>query len=231
MDTAVDTGIGEAEELDVDAPGEDVAEEDFEARFEAEDGVVEVMRVMDQLDFPWAVLPPGPRRWAPSDLSVEGVGDRLQMVRMIYRTVGDRAVVVAGTRSDADTDELAKQLSTPLLFAHYRRLNNGVSPAVMSVMESVPVWETVRGDGWEFGQCGVGSRPARLARRRYEGGHVVVSSHGVASEEMTTLIAGLVDLHGGEGDRAVAEELAVRHRRALAQRWWDAPRTPWQPAD
>lgn len=202
---------------------------DLEERLEAEDGVVEVDRIMPLLTFPWAALEPGPRRWAPTDLSVEIEDEQLTIVRLTYRTVGDRAVVVAGARSEVDVDWLAERLSTPLLFAHFRRMNAGLPPAaVMSALEVDAVWDEGEADGWRLGHCGVGARPVRLAHMAQEEGHLLVASHGVAAEEASTLLSSLVPLAaGGEA----AYDLHVRHRRALAQRWWDAPRTPWTPKD
>ena len=200
---------------------------DLEQQLEAEDGVIDVDRVMPHLDFPWASLPPGPRRWAPTDLSVEVEEDTLSAVRLTYRTVGDRAVVVAGARPDVDVDWMAERMATPLLFAQLRKTNAGVAPAsLMAALETEMQWDEPTDDGWTFGRCGVGSRPVRLAHRSSEEGHVIVAASGVAIEELTTLVGSLVDL---TDDPEAADELHVRHRRALAQRWWDAPRTPWTP--
>ena len=151
----------------------------------------------------------------------------LSAVRLTYRTVGDRAVVVAGTRPDVDIDWMAERMATPLLFAQLRKTNAGVAPAsLMAALDAEMVWDEPTEDGWTFGQCGVGSRPVRLARRSAPEGHVIVAASGVAIEELTTMVAALVDL---TDDPEAADELHVRHRRALAQRWWDAPRTPWTP--
>lgn len=195
---------------------------------EADDGVVEVTRVMPHLRFPWMALPAGPRRWAPTDLSVEVEDDGLRMVRLTYRTVGDRSVVVAGAGPDADLDWMAERLSTPLLFAHLRKANAGLSPtAIMAALDCQAEW-TLEADGWRIGTWGVGSRPVRLAHRSTAEGHVMLASHGVAEEELTALVTGLVDL---TDDEEAVVDLHTRHRKALAQRWWDAPRTPWVPKD
>lgn len=197
---------------------------------EAEDGVVDVALVAGHLTFPWMALPAGPRRWAPTDLSVEVADGVLQLVRLTYRTVGDRSVVVAGARPDVDAGWLAEQIATPLLFAHMRRLQGTVPPAViMSALTADAVWdEDLQMGGWQFGRAGVGERPVRLARLSSPEGHVVVAAHGVAAEELDTLVAGLVPV---TPDAPSVTELQDRHRRALAQRWWDAPRAPWTPED
>ena len=81
---------------------------------------------------------------------------------------------------------------------------------------------------WAFGRAGAGDRPVRLAWRAGEDGHLLVASHGVGAEELSVLVGTLVPLvAGGEA----AADLVERHRRALAQRWWDAPRAPWTPTD
>ncbi|WP_370328310.1 hypothetical protein [Euzebya sp.] len=200
---------------------------DLEEHLQAEDGVVEVAKVLAHLDFPWAVLPAGPRRWAPSDLSVEVDGDRLSAVRMTYRTVGDRVVVVAGCRAGVDVDDLAERLSTPLMWTHLRRLRRELPPAaILAALRGEPEWESGIGAGWRFGVAGVGERPVRLAHRRHDAGDVLVAVHGVAREEVDTLVASLEAVEPGS---ELTEDLGVRHRRALAQRWWDAPRAPWTP--
>ncbi len=202
---------------------------DLEQQLEAEDGVVEVERLMPHLTFPWASLRPGPRRWAPTDLSVETEDDELTAVRLTYRTVGDRSVVVAGGVPGIDLNWLTERLATPLLYAHFRKTQSNISPsAVMAALEGEARWEDPTGEGWRFGVIGVGNRPVRLAHRETEEGHLLVAAHGVASEELTTLVAGLVPLEHGSPE---ADDLHSRHRRALAQRWWDAPRTPWTPED
>lgn len=194
---------------------------------EADDGVVEVTRVVPHLSFPWMALPAGPRRWAPTDLSVEVEEDGLRLVRLTYRTVGDRSVVVAGAEEGTDLEWMAERLSTPLLFAHLRKSNAGLSPtAIMSALDCQAEWGT-EADGWRFGTWGVGSRPVRLALRSGAKGHVMVAAHGVAEEELMALVGGLVDL----ADEEAVIDLHTRHRKALAQRWWDAPRTPWVPKD
>lgn len=205
---------------------------DIEQQVEAEDGVVEVPRVLPHLTFSWACVPAGPRRWAPTDLAVEADGEVLLSARMTYRTVGDRVVVVAGARPEVDVDGLAGRLATPLLFArhHHRRTGQGLTPAaIMSASRGEPIWDA--GDareGWAWGHAGVGDRPVRLAHRVLPTGHLLLAAHGVAAEEVATLVGTLQDL--AEAGR-VAEDLHMRHRRALAQRWWDAPRVPWTPSD
>ncbi len=207
-----------------------------EQRFEAEDGVVEVQRVAPHLDFAWAVLQPGPRRWAPTDLSVESdldvegvaAGD-IDVVRMTYRTVGDRVVVLAGARVGVDVDALAERLAKPLLFAHLRKVHTTAPvAAIVAALEPTPTWESAADAGWLQGQAGRGERPVRLFHRTTNAGHILVAVHGVAAEEATTLVKGLTML---DADGEVVAELHERHRRALAQRWWDAPRTPWTPED
>lgn len=207
---------------------------DLVSAMEAEDGIVEVGRVLAHLDMPWMALPPGPRRWAPADLSVEVEQDVLQVVRMTYRTVGNRAVVVAACRPGVEIDWLAEQLATPLLFAHYRRAQATMAPgAIMAAIQGEPVWDDQttwddepRGEGWQFGLAGFGSRPVRLACTRGENGSILMAAHGLAEEEATTVVSSLVPL---TSDCELATDLHVRHRRGLAQRWWDAPRAPWDP--
>lgn len=203
---------------------------DLEPHVEADDGIVEVGLVLPHLTFPWASLPEGPRRWAPTDMAVEADGPTLQVVRMVYRTVGDRVVVVAAARPDSDIADLAERLATPLLFAHYRRLGGGLSPAaIMAALRGEPVWDDeVGADGWRPGHAGAGERPVRLVHRVAKGGHLLVAAHGVAVEELAALVDSVEPLTG-PGPRA--DVLHARHRRALAQRWWDAPRAPWAPSE
>ena len=202
---------------------------DLELDLEADDGVVDVVRVVDHLTFTWAALPAGPRRWAPTDLSVDTQDGVVQLVRLTYRTVGDRAVVIAGALPGVDVDALAERLATPLLFAHHQRRGGGMAAAaVLAALRGEPIWDAPAADGWRTGQAGVGERPVRLVQRTGGDGHLVIASHGVAAEEVTALVACLVPL--SPGGQAVTE-LHDRHRRALAQRWWDAPRAPWQPTD
>jgi hypothetical protein len=205
---------------------------DLEQALEADDGVVEVLRVRPHLEVPWAVLAPGPRRWAPTDLSVEldGSGDRLQLVRMTYRTVGDRSVVVAGIRPDADVDEVVAKLAKPLMYSYLRRLHTDAPVTqIVAALDCSPRWEVVGAEGWRTGTAGTGDRPVRVAHVAHVDGHVVVAAHGVAEEELTTIVAGLQPVTAEDEDRLA--DLHTRHRQALAQRWWDAPRVPWTPAD
>lgn len=199
------------------------------AKYEAEDGVVEVDLVAEDLDFPWMTLPPGPRRWAPTDLSVEVQDDILHMVRMTYRTVGDRSVVVCGLRPSADLDWLAERIVTPLLFSYFRKRQATAPPAaIMSAVKGAPTWDDTEVDGWTFGVCGQGDRPARLAVRRFAAGMVLVATHGVSEAELQPMLGTLQAFETGGQTQS---DLQLRHRRALAQRWWDAPRTPWTPED
>ena len=205
----------------------------IEQKYEAEDGVVEVARVAPHLDFAWAVLDPGPRRWAPTDLSVESDLDAadgaLDVVRMTYRTVGDRVVVVTGARSSVDVDDLAARLAKPLLFAHLRKVHVEASVLqIMAALEPEAKWEASADGGWRVGHAGRGERPVRLYHRSTNRGHLLAAVHGVAPEEAIVLIKGLRML---DDDGTIATELHERHRKALAQRWWDAPRTPWTPKD
>jgi hypothetical protein len=205
---------------------------ELERSLEADDGVVEVRRLRPHLDLPWAVLPPGPRRWAPTDLSAEVAvdGPRLDAVRMTYRTVGERSVVVAGLRPEVDVDAAAERLATPLVFAHLRRVHPEAPIATLvSVLACPPRWDRAAEDGWRAGVAGVGERPARLAHLALEDGHLLVAAHGVAEEELRTLVAGLQRV--SRDDEQALEALHTRHRRALAQRWWDAPRVPWTTRD
>lgn len=204
----------------------------LEQSLEAEDGVVEVQRVRPHLDVPWVVVEPGPRRWAPTDLSVEIAedGSRLELVRMTYRTVGERSIVVAGLRPEGDVDHTAQRLTTPLLFAHLRRVHpKATVAAIMAAIDSTPTWGEPAADGWRSGVAGSGDRPVRLAHVTRSDGHVLVASHGVAEEELATILASAVEVT--RDDAHLLDDLHVRHRRALAQRWWDAPRTPWVPED
>lgn len=201
----------------------------LEAELAADDGVLEVARVLKHMDFPWMALPAGPRRWAPTDLSVEVGETGPEVARMAYRCMGDRTVVVAGARPDVDADALGERLTTPLLFAYFRRSAEDTDPAdIVAAVQADPEWQDGEVDGWRVGEAGAGGRPARLAVRRAEGGQVVVAAHGVAVEEFTTILGQLEPLEAGS---AVAAELHERHRRALAQRWWDVPRTPYTPEE
>lgn len=205
---------------------------DLEGAVEAEDGVVEVGRVRPHMDMPWAVVPPGPRRWAPTDLAVEvdEGGGRLLAVRMTYKTVGDRSVVVAGVRAGADVDHVAERMATPLLFAHLRRTHpQAPVSAITAAMDCRPAWGAPDADGRRPGTAGRGDRPVRLAHIAREDGHVVIAMHGVAEEEAATIL-GAAQLVTREDEVALAD-LHTRHRQALAQRWWDAPRVPWTPTD
>lgn len=202
---------------------------DLEQELEAEDGVVDLMRLVDHMTFPWVALPAGPRRWAPTDLSVEVAGTVVQLARLTYRTVGDRAVVVAGALPSVDVDGLAERLATPLLFSYYQRRGSGASAAVMlAAMRGELAWEDTAATGWRTGAAGAGDRPVRLVQRTGADGHLVIAAHGVALEEVTAMVAGLVPLAPRS---EVVADLHARHRRALAQRWWDAPRAPWTPED
>ena len=217
--TLVEDVAGHAPDLD--------SEVDPAAKYEADDGVVEVDLVAEDLDFPWMALPPGPRRWAPTDLSVEVQEESLHMVRMTYRTVGDRYVVVCGLRPDADLDWLAERIVTPLLFSYFRKRQASAPPAaIMSALKGAPNWDAGQVDGWTLGVCGQGDRPARLAMRKTEAGVVMVATHGVSEAELEPMLATLENFEAGGPSQA---DLQDRHRRALAQRWWDAPRTPWTP--
>ncbi|CAN5474500.1 hypothetical protein BH23ACT9_BH23ACT9_02150 [soil metagenome] len=205
---------------------------DVEGTLEADDGVVEVARVVPHLTFPWAALPAGPRRWAPTDLSVEVDDGRLHLVRLTYRTVGDRCVVIAGAAPGVEVDWLAEQLATPLLFAHHRRAGGGLPPvAIMAALAGEPVWNGSGVGGWRHGRSGVGERPVRLAHLAEDDGHLLVAAHGVAEEEVITLVGTLIPLTADASDSDETADLHQRHRRALAQRWWDAPRVPWTPAE
>lgn len=200
--------------------------DNLEDVLEADDGVVEVARVMAHLPFRWMSLNPGPRRWAPTDLFAEVDGGAITQVRMTYRTVGDRVVVVAGAPAESAADDLARRVATPLLFAHVRRTRSDLPPvAIASSLQDGVVWDEQVGE-WHFGHVGGGARPVRIAHLAHPEGHTLMASHGIAVEEHTTLVSAMEELHdGGE----VARELHRRHRRALAQRWWDAPRAPWRP--
>lgn len=205
---------------------------DLEQSLEAEDGVVEVQRLRPHLDFAWAVVEPGPRRWAPTDLSVEVSedGQSLDVVRMTYRTVGERTLVVAGLRPDADVDAMAQRLATPLMFAHLRRVHaDATVSAIVAAMDCTPRWEVVGAEGWRTGVAGIGDRPVRIAQLAREDGHVLIAAHGVAEEEVATIVAALETVTADDED--VLADLQTRHRQALAQRWWDAPRVPWVPKD
>lgn len=188
--------------------------------------MVEIGRVLAVAGVPVAAIPPGPRRWAPSDVAAEVEGDRVTAVRVTFRSLGDRVVVVAGAADDIEVDWLAERLATPLLFAHFRTVRPGVPAAgIMAALQGEPIWEQEH-DGWRVGRAGVGTRPVRLAHRPVAGGHLVVAAHGVAQEEVTTLLGQVAVVSPGTEEAA---DLHTRHRRALAQRWWDAPRTPWRP--
>ncbi|HUG84485.1 MAG TPA: hypothetical protein VMM13_07960 [Euzebya sp.] len=203
--------------------------QDLEQELEAEDGVVDLMRLVDRLSFPWVALPAGPRRWAPTDLSVEVEGSVVQLARLTYRTVGDRAVVVAGAVPSVDSDALADRLATPLLFAYHQRRRGGGSAAVMmAAVRGELIWEDVASGDWRVGTVGAGDRPVRLLQRTGADGHLVIAAHGVALEEISAMADGLVPLVPGDD---VVSDLHARHRRGLAQRWWDAPRAPWTPED
>jgi hypothetical protein len=204
---------------------------DLEQSLEAEDGVVEVALLRPHLDLPWAVVEPGPRRWAPTDLwvGVSEDGRTVELVRMTYRTVGDRSVVVAALRPGADVDAAADKLATPLLFAHLRRVHADAPVAsIVAAMDCTPTWDEQQ-DGWRTGHAGVGERPVRLAHLAEDDGHVLIAMHGVAEEEAATILRSLVRVTAE--DEAVLADLHTRHRQALAQRWWDAPRVPWTPTD
>ncbi|MEE8600582.1 hypothetical protein [Euzebya tangerina] len=212
-----------------DTLDDELREDDPAAIYEADDGVVEVDLVAPDLDFPWMSLPPGPRRWAPTDLSVEVLDEELTVVRMTYRTVGDRYVVVCGIRTGVDVDWLAERIATPLLFNYFRKRQANIPPAkIMSALKGAPTWEEPQEAGeWVLGICGSGDRPARLAKWEVSDGAVLVATHGVSDAELEPLLGTLEPFTTGG---AVQEDLQVRHRRALAQRWWDAPRAPWTPA-
>ena len=197
----------------------------------AGDGVIDVIRLVSQLTFDWKVVPAGPRRWAPTDVSVEVDDGRIMIARATYRSLGDRAVTLAGADDEVETNWLAGRLATPLLFADYRRSHPEASPAAaLAVVAAKPVWGELvipQGDGsspWRIGRVEGSSRPVHLAALRNGNGQQMLASYGIAADELMALIPTLLD-PAEDGD--VIRDMHVRHRRALAQRWWDAPRTPW----
>jgi hypothetical protein len=203
--------------------------EGLERMLEADDGVIEVDRVGAVLDFPWVALPAGPRRWAPTDLSVEVDGDRVSLVCTTYRALGDRVVVLAAGGPEVDADDVGQRLSTPLPFAHVRAQGAGMRPEeLLATLRGQPVWdgEAPPHPAWRYGTAGVGDRPVRVAHQAGPDGHLLLAAHGVALEEVRTIVDGLERVAPGSPEQ---QDLHVRYRRALAQRWWDAPRTPWTP--
>lgn len=201
---------------------------ELEASLEADDGVVELERVLAACaGLRVYGLAPGPRRWGLTDVAVD-LGDAgIEVVRLTFRTRDRRVVTVASRLDTVDRDPLVERLATPLLFASLREhLAGQPTTAIMAAIDAWPRWAPEVG-GWRYGQSGHGSRPVRLAAPADETAPQVLATVGVAPEELATLALNAELIVPGGPFAAL---LATAHRRHLAQRWWDAPRRPWRPS-
>lgn len=197
----------------------------LETAIEADDSVVEIPRIMAYLPYPLAGVPAGPRRWAPVDVWADVEDNQFNEVRVTYSALGDRSITVVAAPVGVDVNDLVMRVATPLLFAQFRK-QHGALPtgAVMAALSGEPIWPGRCGD-WQVGRCGVSDRPLRVAAQVGDGTHVVIAN-GVAQEEFETILSGVFFL---EGPGQEANQLGERHRKALAERWLNAPRRPYRP--
>lgn len=209
------------------------------AAVEDDDGVVDLVACVARAPMPVLAIPAGPRRWALHDVSAEeDAHGRVVEVRLLFRCDPVRTVVVASepqARAAGDPDGLARRVATGLAFEGWRRAATPqVAPfRALGAGDLVPAPAGAI-DGLEQGPWrafavpgGPGEAPVRVLvgdSPHGRGDGVVVAGAGVAFSELATL-AGAASPCGRED----AERLQVEHRRRLAQRWWDAPRTPWRP--
>lgn len=204
----------------------DLHTQTLEHAIEADDCVVEIPRIMAYLPYRLAVIPAGPRRWAPVDVWADTQDERFNEVRVTYTAAGDRSITVVAAPLGVDIDDLVMRVATPLLFAQFRK-QHGALPtgAVMAALSGEPVWPSSLGD-WQIGRCGVSDRPLRLAAQHdAQAAHALIAN-GLSQEEFDTLLDTVTFL---EGPGPEANKTGERHRKALAERWLNAPRVPYRP--
>ena len=197
------------------------------------DGVVDLGAVVAQAAVPVPVIAPGPRRWSLEDVSAEATREgEVEEVRLRFRCDPVRTVVVASeppARAAADPRGLARRVATGLAFEAWRRLATPGSGPFRALGDRDLVRVRDRA-GAAWSSFVVPSSPAQAPVRLLVGRSgcpedgVVVAASGIAFEELQALAEGMAPCT--EADVA---RLRVEHRRRLAQRWWDAPRTPWRP--
>ncbi|WP_336250624.1 hypothetical protein, partial [Stomatohabitans albus] len=191
----------------------------------ADDSVIEIPRIMAYLPFPLAMIPAGPRRWAPVDVWAGIHENTFHEVRVTYSAAGDRSITVVAAPHGVDINDLVMRVATPLLFAQFRK-QHGTLPtgAVMAALSGEPIWPSKHGE-WTLGRCGVSDRPLRVGAYVKDGIHLLIAN-GVSCEEFETLLSSVTFLTGPGPD---ADILGERHRKALADRWLQAPRRPYRP--
>lgn len=204
----------------------DMQTQSLESAIEADDSVVEVPRIMAHLPYRLAAIPAGPRRWAPVDVWADTQDERFNEVRVTYNALGDRSITVVAAPLGVAIDDLVMRVATPLLFAQFRK-QHGALPtgAVMAALSGEPIWPGTVGD-WTIGRCGVSDRPLRVAAQTDAQGVHVLIANGLSQEEFDTLLGSVTFL---DGPGPEATKVGERHRKALAERWLNAPRVPYRP--
>lgn len=202
----------------------DLMHPSLETTIEAPDGVIEIPRIMALCPFAIVDLPAGPRRWEPVDVWADTEDDVFHEVRVTYQTQGERSITTVAAPQHSDVNELALRVAMPLLFAQFRQ-DHGTLPTgpIMAALASEPAWPGQVGE-WTVGRCGVSEKPLRLASRQANGTHLIIGK-GVSAEEFETLLGTLATI---DGPGEEADRLGARHRKALADRWFNAPRTPYR---
>lgn len=202
------------------------------AAVEDDDGVVDLEAAVARAAMPVLVVEPGPRRWSLDDVSAEVDDGVVVEVRLRFRCDDVRSVVLATeavARGDRAPGALSHRVATALAFEVWRRTGDAAGRAPFRAVTDADLFPRGGTSGWR--EVAVTSAPAdapvRLLEAVDEAGRatgVVLAGSGVAFEELATLASGL-----RRCDAADVARLRVEHRRRLAQRWWDAPRTPWRP--
>lgn len=204
----------------------DVQMQSLESAIEADDSVVEVPRIMAHLPYRLAAIPAGPRRWAPVDVWADTQDGCFNEVRVTYSALGDRSITVVAAPLGVDIDGMVMRVATPLLFAQFRK-QHGTLPtgAVMAALSGDPIWPNII-DEWQIGRCGVSDRPLRVAAQTDSLGTHILIANGISQAEFETLLSTVTFL---EGPGPEAEMVGTRHRKALAECWFNAPRVPYRP--
>lgn len=204
----------------------DLQVQTLERAIEAQDSVVEIPRLLAVLPFSLAALPAGPRRWAPVDVWADIQDNAIHEVRVTYTAMGDRSITIVAAPHRVEINELIMRVATPLLFAQFRK-QHGTLPtgAVMAALSGEPIWPSQTGQ-WQLGRCGVNDRPLRIAAQTDTNGIHAIIANGVAQEEFETILGTITFLNGPSPE---ATKLGERHRKALADRWLNAPRRPYRP--
>lgn len=187
------------------------------------DGVVDIEQLVTASPVTLLTLPAGPRGWQLTGVDVDTVDGRVARTRLEWRAAGDRSAVVC-RQAPRSIDGPARQVATALAFRSFQRVGApGGPPAFLAGFDAAARWGAVRGNGWRAATLTPpAGGPVRLRARSGEDGATVLGVLGVAEEEVDVMLGQLTPL--AEHD---AEALRREHRRAIAQRWWDAPRTPW----